>query len=171
MRILVSDQIYVSIFTYYVNVAKAYYWYGGWIEEARWCVQLDRLNVTNSSDIQQFGAQLLEGLCPSCYRLLQDCRCSELQSNRKKEKREAEEEARRLALETLRKRYCMNCFCAKAECKCSPLELQALKAREESSQTVQRVGIRGGFDVDERRDGRVLGRLERIGGRGLRYYG
>lgn len=96
--------------------------------------------MTCSNEIQQFGEQLLEGLCPTCYRLLQDCRCSELKSNPKKEDKEVEEEARRLALETLQKRYCMNCFCFKKNCICSRSELKAFNSRTaDSRQAVLRV--------------------------------
>ena len=82
-----------------------------------------------------------------------------------------EEEARRLALEALQKRYCMNCFCLKAECICSQTELKAFDSRADSKQAVPRVRSLRCFDVDGAGNGRVLGQIEGPGGGGLRYHG
>ena len=82
-----------------------------------------------------------------------------------------EEEARRLALETLQKRYCMNCFCFKTECICSDSELKAFNQRTDSKQAVQRVGVLCSFHVVGEGNSRGFGGVEGIGGRGLRYHG
>ena len=94
---------------------------------------------------------LLKGLCPSCYRSLEECRCNELKADSKKEKRKMEEESRRIALEALEQRYCMNCFHLKEECICTVSGIKPLNVRSEKEQPLPIVGMRSECELDEPR--------------------
>lgn len=102
---------------------------------------------------------LLKGLCPSCYRSLQECRCNELKTDAKREKRKMEEESRRIALEALEQRYCMNCFHLKEECICAVAGIKPLSVRSEREQPLPIVGVMDECELDEPRHQRQGGWL------------